>query len=255
VLLAVDVSNTATAVGLFRGAELVAAWRIGSETRRTSDDYGLVLTELLRRLGCGPEDVEAAALCSVVPALSRTLARAVVDHVGVQPLVVGPGVRTGIRILTDNPREVGPDRVTGAVAAHRLYGGPVIVADFGTATTFDAISAGGDYLGAVIAPGLEMSVEALAREASLLQGVELARPRQAIGKSTAAALQAGIVFGFADLTEGVVARMRAELGGRCRVVATGAFAEVVRPEAPSLEVVEPHLTLHGLRLIHELNAR
>ncbi|HEY8477757.1 MAG TPA: type III pantothenate kinase [Chloroflexota bacterium] len=254
-LLALDVSNAATAIGLFDGEALHASWRLTSDLQRTSDEYGLLLCSLLDRAGVQRSAVHHAVLGSVVPRLSVTLVEACRRYLGLSPLVVGPGVRTGVRILTDQPREVGADRVANALAAFRRLGGPAIVLDFGTATTLDAISREGDYLGAVIAPGVLLAAQALARQTAQLPGVDVVRPRQVIGKSTVAAVQAGLVFGYAAMVEGLVARVWRELGDEGRVVATGEFAEVIAAETGVVDVVDPHLTLHGLRLIHDLNRR
>jgi len=255
VLLALDVSNAATAIGLFDGEALHASWRLTSDLQRTSDEYGLLLCSLLDRAGVQRSAVHHAVLGSVVPRLSVTLVEACRRYLGLSPLVVGPGVRTSVRILTDQPREVGADRVANALAAFRRLGGPAIVLDFGTATTLDAISREGDYLGAVIAPGVLLAAQALARQTAQLPGVDVVRPRQVIGKSTVAAVQAGLVFGYAAMVEGLVARVWRELGDEGRVVATGEFAEVIAAETGVVDVVDPHLTLHGLRLIHDLNRR
>ena len=254
-LLALDVSNAATAIGLFDGEALHASWRLTSDLQRTSDEYGLLLCSLLDRAGVQRSAVHHAVLGSVVPRLSVTLVEACRRYLGLSPLVVGPGVRTSVRILTDQPREVGADRVANALAAFRRLGGPAIVLDFGTATTLDAISREGDYLGAVIAPGVLLAAQALARQTAQLPGVDVVRPRQVIGKSTVAAVQAGLVFGYAAMVEGLVARVWRELGDEGRVVATGEFAEVIAAETGVVDVVDPHLTLHGLRLIHDLNRR
>jgi type III pantothenate kinase len=175
-------------------------------------------------------------------------------YCGVTPLVVGAGIKTGVRILLENPREAGPDRVVNAAAAHRLYGGPLIVIDFGTATTLDAVSADGDYIGGAIAPGIGISADALFERAARLPRVELVSPKKAIGKGTVSAMQSGLIFGYVGLIEGIVARMRKELGGKVRVIATGGLASVIAKETDVIEILDPDLTLVGLRLIHELNS-
>jgi type III pantothenate kinase len=250
-LLVLDVANATTAVGVFAGERLAARWRLSSDPRRTPDEYGLLLRQLLATLDGEPP--RGAVLGSVVPALTPSLCRACRDHVGVEPLVVGPGVRSGVAIRTDNPRELGADRIANALAARALHGVPAIVADFATATTFDVVGAAGDYLGAVIAPGLEISAQALARQTAQLQVVELSRPARVVGRSSATAVQSGLIHGFAGLVEGVVARVRAELRAPARVVATGPLAEAVAAATRVIDAVDPELTLQGLRLLWELN--
>lgn len=252
-LLVLDVSNRFTAVAVYRG-DRSRSWRIASDTQRSADELSLVLDALLRRAGIEPRDLVGAVIGSVVPALTATVASACVRAFDLSPLVVGPGVRTGVRLRIDNPREVGADRIANVVAARRRYGAPAVVVDFGTATTFDAISPEGDYLGSVIAPGVDMAVAALAHQTAQLREVELVQPAAVIGTSTAAAVQSGIVFGFAGLVDSIVARMAAEIGQPVRAIATGPHADLVGAVASSLDVVDPALTVDGLRLIWELNA-
>jgi type III pantothenate kinase len=249
-LLVLDVGNETTGVGIFDGDSLAASWRLASEVHRTADDYGLLLRQAMRDVR---EPCAGAVLGSVLPALTRILCRACLDYLDLDPLVVGPGVRSGIRIRTENPRELGADRVANAVSAVRRHGVPAIVVDFGTATTFDVIGSEGDYLGTVITPGLGLAAQALAREAAQLQVVELSRPRSVVGRSTVAAVQSGLVHGWAGLVEGIVSRVRAEVGHPCRVLATGPLAELVGSATDVIERVDPDLTLHGLRLIWEMN--
>ena len=260
-LLAIDVGNTHTVLGLFDGDELVEHWRIATEQHRTADEIAVVLHGLLAQHP-GPETVDGIALCSTVPAVLHEMREVCQRYYGdVQAVVVEPGVRTGVPVLTDNPKEVGTDRIVNALAAVELYGGPCIVVDFGTATTFDAVSAKGEYLGGAIAPGIEISVEALGRRGAQLRRVELNRPRSVIGRSTVEALQAGILYGFAGQVDGVVARMATAIVGPdgdpddVTVIATGGLAPLVLDDATAIDVHEPWLTLVGLRMVFERNQR
>lgn len=252
-LLAIDIGNTTIAFGIFDEEMMRATWSIATDIHRTSDEYAVLLLNLLPREGITFADVDNVIICSVVPPLEPIFEKLSEQYFGVMPLIVGPGMKTGVRICTDNPREVGADRVVNAAAAHRLYEGPVIVIDFGTATTFDAISAEGDYLGGAIAPGIGISSEALFERASKLPRIELIAPQHAIGTNTVATMQSGIIFGYVGLVESLVRRIREELGGKAWVVATGGLADVIAKETKVVDVVNPHITLYGLRLIHELN--
>ena len=257
-LLAIDVGNSHTVLGLFDGAELVGHWRIATEASRTADEIAVVLRSLLdQHAGPGGVTVDGIVLCSTVPSVLREM-REMHEryYVDVSAVVVEPGVRTGVPVLTDNPKEVGTDRVVNALAAVELFGGPCVVVDFGTATTFDAVSAKGEYLGGAIAPGIDVSVEALGTRGAQLRRVELARPRSVIGRNTVEALQSGILYGFAGQVDGVVTRMVAELSpdpALVTVVATGGLATMVLEEAVTIDVHEPWLTLIGLRLVYERN--
>lgn len=253
-LLVLDVSNRHTAVAVANGCTM-RSWLLASDAQKTPDDQGLVLDSLLTRAGFTTGSLRGAVIGSVVPVLTSTLAEACSRYFNLTPLVVGPGVRTGIRVRTDNPREVGADRIANTLAAYRRYGGPAIVIDCSTATTFDAVSAGGDYLGSVIAPGIEMAMEALAEQTAQLHKVELIRPARAIGTNTTSAIQSGIVYGFAGLVDGLIARITGELGSRPKVIATGPFAELMQASTQSIDTVDPLLTLEGLRIIWEMNAR
>ena len=253
-LLAIDIGNTNVTIGVFDGLDLVATARVATEPGRMSDEYGLTLTQLLPAKGVPIERVDEVAMCSVVPPLTPTFVQICKDFFpGVQPLVVGAGVKTGVRVLYDNPRDVGSDRIADAAATFRLYGGPAVVVDFGTATVLDAISAEGDYIGGAIAPGLTVAADSLFHSTSQLRRVELARPCSAIGKNTIQALQSGLVLGYADLVRGMVDRFDRELGGSATVVATGGLAGLMQEEIGLFDVVDPDLTLTGLRIIHELN--
>ncbi len=252
-LLAIDIGNTNIVLGLYRGEELLSRWRIATDHRRMSDEYAMLLINLFAHAGHQPERVTGIAMASVVPPLTRTFEALCRDYFGQEPLVVDVGVKTGVRIRYDNPREVGADRVVNAAAAYRLYGGPACVVDFGTATTFDAISREGDYLGGAIAPGIVISAEALFRYAAKLPRVDLVRPPRVIGTNTVHSMQSGLIFGYVGLVEGMVARFRRELGEDMRVIATGGLAEVIASETKVIQVVNPWLTLEGLRMIYEMN--
>ena len=254
-LLAIDIGNTAIAFGVFRGEKLQGTWHASSGIHRLPDEYAVLLTNLLSFKGIKASDIKQAILCSTVPPLVNIFEEVCERYFGVKTVVVGAGTKTGVRICMDNPREVGTDRVVNAAAAHHLYGGPLIVIDMGTATTFDVVSAEGDYLGGAIAPGIGIASEALWVRTAKLPRVELVRPKQAIGRNTVTAIQSGIVFGYIGLIEGIVARMRRELDGKTKVIATGGYANVIGPETRVIQEINPDLTLIGLRLIHELNER
>jgi len=252
-LFAADIGNTNITVGIFDGEELKATWRIATGVHRMPDEYAILILNLLERQGLQGSQITAAVICSVVPPLVGGFEELFRRYLKITPIVVGAGVKTGVRISMDNPREVGADRIVNAVAAHHLYGGPVIVIDFGTATTFDAVSAEGDYVGGSIAPGIAIATEALFTRTAVLPRVELIHPKKAIGRNTVAAMQSGIVYGYVGLIEGLVARIRKELDAKAKVVATGGFAELLAEETSVIEVVNPDLTLVGLRLIYEMN--
>jgi len=220
-LLAVDIGNTDITLGVFEGEELRATWHMATSIHRMADEYAALLLNLLRHQGLGTSDIEEAALCCVVPPLVATFEELFQRYFHISPLVVGAGVKTGVRIRMDNPREVGADRIVNAAAAHHLYKGPVIIADLGTATTFDTVSKEGDYLGGAIAPGIVTAAEALFTRAAVLPRVELTRPKHAIGTNTIDAMQSGLIFGYVGLIEGIVARIRQELGGYCGSYPTG----------------------------------
>jgi type III pantothenate kinase len=254
-LLAIDIGNTNITLGLFRGDVLAATWRIATDTGRTPDEYGLMLDQLLSLRDVSLSEVDAVAMCSVVPPLTPTFADLCLRLFAVSPLVVGAGTRTGIRILYDNPRDVGADRIADAAAAMKLYGGPVVIVDFGTATVFDAVSKGGDYLGGAIAPGISVAHDALFHSTSQLRRVELNRPPAAIGKNTIHSIQSGLVLGYAEMVKGMVARFDRELGGGSKAIGTGGMADIIEKEAKVFDAVDPDLTLTGLRLIYEMNNR
>jgi type III pantothenate kinase len=252
-LLAIDVGNTNINIGVFDGSKLKGTWKVATGVHRMPDEYASLLLNLFDRHGIDTSQVTDAILCSVVPTLVGVFEEVCRRYLKVLPLVVESGVKTGVRIGLDNPKEVGADRVVNAVAARQLYGGSVIVIDLGTATTFDAVSEDGDYLGGAIAPGIAIATEALFTRTAALPRVELTHPKRAVGRNTVAAMQSGIVFGYAGLIEGIVARIQQEMGGKAKVVATGGYAELLARETPVIEVVNPDLTLTGLRLIYEMN--
>lgn len=253
-LLAADVGNTQTHIGIFSGDEIAAQWRTSTEPRRTADELALVFQEFLSFEGLSfSKQVTGVVISSVVPTLTSALREMVERYFHFDPILVEPGVRTGMPILTDNPKEVGADRIVNAVAAHSLVGGPCIVVDFGTATTFDAVSENGEYLGGAIAPGIEVSAEALWRVAAQIQKIELTVPRSVVGRSTVEAVRSGVVLGAAAMVDGMIERMQKELGGHAAVVATGGLAPLVLEECTSTVRHEPSLTLLGLRIIYERN--
>jgi len=249
-LLAIDVGNTNIVIGAFRGETLVHSWRLTTIRERTSDELGILITTLCERYEVRHEDISGIVIASVVPPLTGTLVTMVSDYFGRVPLLFEPAVNGGMPILYDNPAEVGADRVVNGIAAFDHYGKglPIIVVDFGTATTFDAISAKGEYLGGVICPGPQISADALFQRAAKLPRIEVRKPARAIGTNTVAAMQSGTFFGYVDMVEGLVKRMKAELGGAAVVVATGGLASMIAPESKTIEHVDPELTLRGLRL-------
>lgn len=252
-LLAIDIGNTNVTLGVFQGEALRATWRLASDAQRTADEYQVLLSTLLEHAALPHSEIRNVALCSSVPPLVHTFRELSMRYLNKEPLVVGAGIKTGIRVLYENPREVGADRITDAVAAFRLYGGPVIIVDCGTATVLDVVTREGDYLGGAIAPGIQVAVDALVSRASMLHSIELTRPKQAIGRNTVQSMQSGLLFGYVGLVEGLVARFKAELASDAKVVATGGLAEIIANETAAINVVNPDLTLYGLRFIHELN--
>ena len=250
-LLTVDVGNTNTVLGLFDGPELFESYRIKTDPRVTADELALMFRGLLS----GHPAPDGVAVCSTVPAVLEQLKQMFDRYFSdVRTVVVGPGVRTGVPLLYDNPREVGPDRVVNTLAAHTMFGGPAVVVDFGTSTNFDVVSAKGEFLGGALAPGVEISVDALAARAARLFKVELVEPRSVIGKTTGEALQSGLVYGFAGQVDGMVRRISGELGARPVVIATGGLSHLMFGVCETLDHHEPDLTLIGLRLVHEKNA-
>ena len=252
-ILAIDIGNTNIVFGVFQGPDLIADWRIATDRERTPDEQAVLLISLLERYGLDFDDFDSAVISASVPPLLTIFQEVSRRYLKVTPLVVGPGVKTGVRIRTDNPREVGPDRIANALAARELYGAPAIVIDFSTATTFDAISQSGDFVGDAIAPGLRIAAEALFRQTAQLPRIELTAPDNAIGKNTVHSMQSGLVFGYVGLVEGMIRRFQDELEADVRVIATGEHVGIIAQHVEAIEVVDVNLTLIGLRLIYHLN--
>ena len=252
-LLTIDVGNTNIVLGIYREKELLYHWRISTNREQTEDEYGIILKNLFNCSGFSLQAITAIIISSVVPPLLPALTHMVRKYFHLHPLVVGMELETGLDIRLDNPREVGADRVVNAVAALTLYSPPLIVVDFGTATTFCAISASGQYLGGAIAPGIGISTEALFRKAAKLPRVEFVQPQRVIGRDTVSSMQSGMYFGFVGQVDGIVERMKAELGGEPMVVATGGLARQIAPASRTINLVNRFLTLEGLRILYELN--
>jgi len=249
-LLAIDVGNTQTVLGLYDGETLRDHWRVATESHRSGDELGALLEALVPDL----DEIDGVSLSSTVPALVRSYEDFVARFTPARLLVLGPGVRTGMPVRSDDPREVGPDRIANAVAVKERYGVPAIVVDFGTSTNFDVVSAEGEWLGGVLAPGIEISMDALFERAARLFRVEFTAPPSVIGKTTAASLQSGLVYGFVGQVDEIVTRIRGELGTEARAVVTGGLADLIAPHSRTIELVDPWLTLEGLRLVWDLNA-
>ena len=252
-LVLVDVGNTNTVFGVYRGDRLLESFRLSTDTERTGDEYGSLLLPLFSRVGIDPQDADAVVISSVVPPLHLTLDHLSRHYFGKNPLFIEPGVRTGMPIRYDNPQEVGADRVVNSVAARERYGAPVIVVDFGTATTFDVVNAAGEYVGGIIAPGLGISAEALFAHASRLYRVDVRKPDELVGKNTASAMQAGIYYGYVGLVDGILERLLAELPAVKMIVATGGQADLIASGSKHIREIDPLLTLRGLKLIYERN--
>lgn len=252
-LLTIDIGNTNLTLGLYNGAELGRHWRLATDHARMPDEYGLQFLGLLQNAGKTVTDLTGIVLASVVPQLTGRVVQACQEYLKNEPLVVDTGVKTGVRIRYEDPRAVGADRVADAVAVINLYGGPACVIDFGTATTFNAITKEGDYLGGAITAGVNLAAEALYTRAAKLPRMDLQRPPSVIGRNTVHAMQSGLLFGYVSMVEGMVARFRSELGSDMKVVATGGLAEVVAKETDVIDIIAPWLTLEGLRIIWELN--
>jgi type III pantothenate kinase len=255
VLLTIDIGNTNVTIGVFDGDQLKTTLRLATDARRMPDEYGMMLTSMLQLRGMAPQQITEACMCSVVPPLTRTFEQVCHSYFNVTPLTVSAGVRTGLRILYDNPRDVGTDRIVDAVAAIELYHPPLIVVDLGTATVFDAVSREGDYLGGAIAPGIALAAEALFLNTSQLRRVELLAPKSAIGHNTITALQSGLVLGYAALVTGMVERFKQEIGQDARVIGTGGLVSIISQETEVFDQINPDLTLIGLRLIYQMNQR
>lgn len=252
-LLVMDIGNTTTAIGVYKGKKLLANWYIGTLRQRSPDEHYVLLKELFHSEGIRVKEIDAMVISCVVPPLLAGLEEMADKYFKVKPLVVGPGIETGISIKYDEPREVGADRIVNALAAYQNYGGPIIVVDFGTATTFDCISKDGQYLGGAIAPGIKISADALFSQAAKLPRVEFVKPRVVIGKNTVESIQSGLIYGFCGQVDGIVKKMKAELGSDARVIATGGLADLIASGSETIEKVDSLLTLEGLRLIYEMN--
>ncbi len=252
-LLAIDIGNTSIAIGVYDGAEQHAAFRIATDQENLPDEYAMLVLGLLASRDIAPADVSAAILSSTVPPLVGTFQQVCSAHFDVEPMVVGPGVKTGVRVLYENPREVGPDRILHVVAALKKYEPPLIIVDMGTALVFDAVSREGDYLGGAIAPGIGIASSALFSHGAMLHRVKLERTESAIGRNTTQSMQSGIFYGFTELVSGMVRRFKEELGDDATVIATGGYASIIADEAGCFDAMEPDLNLEGLRLVYEAN--
>ena len=255
-LLAIDIGNTGITLGLFKDDKLGPYWRLSSDNERTSDEYGIMMTRLLDRAGIRTDDgggIRGIAIASVVPALTVVMENACRDYLRVTPLVVDTGTRTGISLRYEDPKQIGADRVVNAVAARRLYKGPICIVDFGTATSFDALSADGEYLGGAISPGIGVAADALFRRTAKLPRVDLRRPPSVIGRNTVHSLQSGLFYGYVGLVEGMVCRFRETLGPEMKTIGTGAMVEMIAGETSAIDIVNPWLALEGLKIIFELN--
>jgi type III pantothenate kinase len=252
-LLCIDIGNTNITLGLYEGAALGPRWRLSTELERMPDEFGLQVTGLLALAGKSAADIRGVAMASVVPPLTGRWIETCRAYLKANPLVVDAGVRTGVKIRYEDPRAVGADRIVDAAATYRLYGGPACIVDFGTATTFDAISADGEYLGGAIAPGIGIAAQALFQRTAKLPRVDITRPPAAIGRNTVHAIQSGLLFGYVGLVEGMVGRFRAELGEDMKVIGTGGEVDLIARETKVIEILAPWLTLDGLRMIYEMN--
>lgn len=251
--MTIDIGNTNISLGVYQGDILGPSWRVSTDHQRMPDEYGLQLDGLLKHGGLLPADITGVCLASVVPQLTGVFLQACQEYLNLDPLVVDAGVKTGVRVLYETPKAVGADRIVDAAAVQNLYGGPACVVDFGTGTTFDAISAEGDYLGGAIAPGIGIAADALFSRAAKLPKVDLNTPPSVIGKNTPHAMQSGLIFGYVGLVEGMVARFKRELGPDMKVIATGGLTEIIARETDVIDIVAPWLTLDGLRIIWLMN--
>jgi type III pantothenate kinase len=254
-LLVIDVGNTDTVLGVYDGEELVHNWRIRTNSGNTVDEYGILIYNLYHTGRINSKTITSIIISCVVPPMMNLLDELCRKYFNVKPMIVGPGLKTGMPIYYDNPKEVGADRIVNAVAAFSKYKRELIVVDFGTATTFDSVSTRGEYMGGCITPGIMISMEALFTRTAKLPRVELSKPKSIIAKDTVSSMQAGIMFGYAGLVDGIVERMSKEMGGNPLVVATGGLANVIAPETTTIKIVENMLTLEGLRIIHDMNAK
>ncbi|QGQ93705.1 type III pantothenate kinase [Paenibacillus psychroresistens] len=252
-IFVVDVGNTNIVLGVYKGKDLLHHWRLSTNRSATTDEYGIMIFNLFQIAGIRVDEIEGVIISSVVPPLMFTLERVSTKYLKKTPLIVGPGIKTGLNIRIENPREMGADRIVNAIAGIELYGAPLIIVDFGTATTFDYIDEAGHLLGCAIAPGIGISMEALYQHAAKLPRIDLVRPKTTVGRNTVTSMQAGSIFGFAGQADGIVDRMREEFASSPTVVATGGLAELISSESKSIQIVNPLLTLQGLQIIYERN--
>lgn len=254
-ILVMDVGNTNIVMGVYDGKKLLQHWRMGTDKDKTSDEFGMFIVSLFNHEQLDIGKVEAVIIASVVPPIMYSLEHAIRKYFKVEPMVVGPGIKTGINIRIENPREVGADRIVNAVAAYEIYGGPLIIVDLGTATTYCAISSKGEYLGGVISPGIKISADALFQRAAKLPRIELAKPEAVIGRNTVTSMQSGIIFGYIGQVDYIVRRMKAEMkeDGDIKVIATGGLARMIASESETIDEINGLLTLEGLRIIHDRN--
>lgn len=254
-LLAIDVGNTYSSIGVYKNNVLAGNWRISTVRERTSDEMGMFLLSVLGYAGIGPEEIKAVIMCSVVPPATYSIINAVKKYFNLEPILVGPGIKTGINIKYENPREVGADKIVNAVGALKLYGGPAIIVDFGTATTFCAVNRKGDYLGGIICPGIKISAEALFERASMLPRIEIAKPKHIIGRTTVSSMQSGILYGFVGQVDYIVRKMKKEMALQdIKVIATGGMAGLIASESEEIDEVNAFLTLEGLKAVYEMNS-
>lgn len=255
-LLVMDIGNTNFTLGVFRGEEIKATFRMTTQTPRTSDEYGILLAMMLERSGIPVTEIEDVIISSVVPDVMYSVTNGIIKYFHKRPIVVGPGIKTGIRLVTENPKEIGPDRIVDAVAGYNLYGGPVLVIDFGTATTFDLISSNGSFEAGITAPGIRISARALWEDAARLPKIEIEKPASILAKDTITSMQAGLVYGYIGQTEYIIRKVREESGYQdMKVIATGGLGKIIADETEDIQVYDNMLTLKGLRLIYERNKR
>jgi len=253
-LLVIDVGNTNIVLGIYEGKKLIDFWRVKTDAEKTSDEYGMIIKQLFEIQGYKFSDIEAIVISSVVPPIMYTLEHMARKYLGKEPLIIGPGIKTGMNIKYDNPKEVGADRIVNAVAAYELYGGPIIIVDFGTATTYCAVAENGDYLGGAISPGVRISMDALFERTAKLPRVELIKPGTVICKNTINSIQSGVIYGYVGQVDYIVRRMKKEIGNMdAKVIATGGLSKLIASESETIDIVNGLITLEGLRIIYERN--